>query len=316
MRLAGIVILIACAACVRPPERIPETGTRDELDAKVRALIANVPGGPCAQAAWLRRYVGTRDGLAADVGEDLEVEYEQRCHPTARLETPTAPEPSCDATCLAAHLADCQNTLDTGTVDGALRCWDRNAWAELPAEQVAATRVCLRELAAVEADVASCTRVKPNEHGDCVAPYFAYAPKCRLLDATEHWWVFQARMHLDADGLRRDAAAREVARCSGRTTLDLASELAADPALVPPSNCTYELAGKVASSNNVYVELVDPVSGKNVFLVATREKLADGTVIAPGRRAKLSGVEQAEMADGSTRPLPVFKLVDAARTRR
>ena len=156
--------------------------------------------------------------------------------------------------------------------------------------------------------------------------------------------MFQAKAHLDKEGQRIDAdarkaadmdakaakeradkdakaakdradkeaaAAKEIARCSGKSTLDVAQRVKTDQALKPPKDCKYEVVGRVASSNNMFVEVVDPVSGGFAHLLRTHEKLADGAVIE-GRVATFDGLEQAEMADGSTSGLAVFKLVVAA----
>jgi hypothetical protein len=246
--------------------------------------------------------------------------------------------------CVMNRIAECQAALDHG-VDAALRCWDKLGWPELPPsvtpEQVLRTRVCLQELKAVEDDVGQCASVPPGDHGACVSPYLSYSPSCPLLDPSEGWWVFQAKAHLDKQGQQIDADARkaadrdakaakeradkdakaakeradkeaalakETARCNGKTTLDVAKKLDDDQKLVVPKDCTYDVAGRVASSNNMFVEVVDPVSGRFAHLLRTREKLEDGTVLE-NRAARFDGLEQAEMADGSTKALAVFKLV-------
>ena len=369
MRIAGVLILVACGS---PPAAKQPTavGSRVEIEAKVRAQAETIDGGPCKQAEWLTQYAAKYEGLEAEVGEDLEVEYEQKCHPIARREPtvsdkPPDPktmpcsrarakleEPESDdivqdamvAKCVTNRIAECQAALDKG-VEAALRCWDRLGWPELPpavaSEQIVKTRVCLQELKAVEDDVNACATVAPGDHGNCVSTYLSYSPSCVLLDPNEGWWVFQAKAHLDKDGQRIDAearkaadkdakaakeradkeakaardradkeaaAAKEIVRCSGKSTLDVAVKVKTDQSLRPPKDCKFEVVGRVASSNNMFVEVVDPVTGGTAHLLRTHEKLEDGTVLA-GRIATFDGLEQAEMADGSTSGLAVFKLV-------
>jgi len=114
----------------------------------------------------------------------------------------------------------------------------------------------------------------------------------------------------DAKKAAEDAKiARETERCSGRTTLEFAEKLKAQPGPRTVPGCKYQVVGRVVSKNNAFVQLVDP-SGSLIFLLRTKEALADGEAIAD-RTASFDSIEEAELADGSKRSFAVFTLEPA-----
>lgn len=108
--------------------------------------------------------------------------------------------------------------------------------------------------------------------------------------------------------------AKETERCFGRTTLDFAERLKAQPGPRSVPGCKYQVTGRVVSRNNVFVQLVDS-SGGIVFLLRTREPFADGELVAE-RTATFDSIEEAELADGSKRAFAVFKLEPAPRPKK
>ncbi len=267
-------------------------------------------------------------------------------HERTKAELAKANAPADDAAveaafshCVFARITQCQLALDSG-VDQAIECWERAAWPELPADvdakDVKRANLCLHEIKVIEDDVRHCATKDAREA--CVAPYKTYAPKCGLLDANGAWQAFAT--HDEADRrtqeeqraaaareakLAKEAAEREAklakeaadraeklakedARCNGHSTLAFATKLKSEPTLSSPKGCRYQVVGRVVSTNNVFVAIVDPTSGGSMHLLRTREPFPDGTVI-DGRVAMYDGIEKVELADGTTQALAVFKLV-------
>jgi hypothetical protein len=108
--------------------------------------------------------------------------------------------------------------------------------------------------------------------------------------------------------------AKEAERCFGRTTLEFADKLKAQPGPRSVPGCRYQVVGRVISKNNVFVQLVDP-SGALVFLLRTKEPFAEGQAVSE-RTATFDSIEEAELADGTKRPFAVFKLEPAAPPKK
>lgn len=232
------------------------------------------------------------------------------------------------AQCFNGRIKTCQTALDT-EIDQGVTCWRKAAWPEVPASveqaEVAATSACLGELQAVTADLKSCAgKKKQAERDACVTPYVGYVPKCGLIDAARAWKNLPTYADIErvanADTKKRAdreakiakekfeqeaRIAKETARCNGKTTLDLATQLVSTPALTKVPGCRYQVTGNVLSKNNVYVQLAD-ASGKIVYLMRTREELTNATIV--GRTALFETVENAELSDGTTQKFAVFVL--------
>jgi hypothetical protein len=103
--------------------------------------------------------------------------------------------------------------------------------------------------------------------------------------------------------------AKEAERCFGRTTLEFAQKLKAQPGPRSVPGCKYQVVGRVVSRNNVFVQVADPTGGL-IVLLRTKEPFADGESIAD-RMGTFDSLEEAEMADGSKRAFAVFKLEPA-----
>lgn len=235
--------------------------------------------------------------------------------------------------CVTERIATCQSALAT-SLDAAITCWDSQPWTDLPASldpaTLAKTTGCLRELKGIAADLATCPKLAPASRASCVSPYLTYTPSCPPLDVLPTWKALPG--HAEIEKVLGEAAAKEAAksqaekdreakklaaialesdRCHGHTTLDLANNLKKDVKLVPPKNCHFQVFGKVVDHNNVFVQLVDPISAGSPHLLRTRETFAEGAVVTD-RSAQFDGTDEAEMADGSKRVLAVFKLEPAA----
>jgi hypothetical protein len=232
------------------------------------------------------------------------------------------------AQCFNARVKACQTALDADIAEGIV-CWRKHPWPEAPAsidaKDLGATAICLGELSAVVTDLKSCqTKKQAADRDACMAPYVGYVPKCAVLDAAKAWQTFPGHEDLErlanADAKRRAdreakiakekaereaRIAKEVARCNGATTLDIATRVSKEGSLPKVPGCRYQLAGNVLGKNNVYVQLAD-ASGKIVFLVKTRDDLANATL--GERTALFDAVESAELADGSTQKFAVFVL--------
>jgi hypothetical protein len=254
--------------------------------------------------------------------------------------------------CFHARLAACQLALDAD-IDEGLACWRQDPWPEVPASvepgDVAQTATCLVELKGVIADLRRCRTKQPADRDPCIAPYIGYTPQCTLLKADRVWRMFPGREDVErlaqADADRRDPKAareraereareareaklkaeeekrlaeqarlaKEAERCFGRTTLEFAEKLKAQPGPRSVPGCKYQVVGRVFSRNNVFVQLVDP-SGALVVLLRTKEPFAEGEAVAD-RTATFDSVEEAETTDGSKRAWPVFVLEPAARPK-
>jgi hypothetical protein len=251
--------------------------------------------------------------------------------------------------CFAARLAACQLALDADADEGLACWkadpWPEVPAAVNP-EDVPKTGMCLLELKAVIADLRRCRTKKPADQDACVAPYIGYSPQCALLKAERVWKAFPGREDVErvakADAARRaereakdaklkaeqeakDAKlkaeqeakkaaeeaklAKEAERCFGRTTLEFAQKLKAQPGPRSVPGCKYQVSGRVVSRNNVFVQVSDP-SGGLIVLLRTKETFADGEEIAD-RMGTFDSLEEAEMADGSKRTFAVFKLEPA-----
>ena len=100
-------------------------------------------------------------------------------------------------------------------------------------------------------------------------------------------------------------------RCSGRTTMEFADRLRLQPGPRSVPGCKYQVIGRVFSRNNVFVQVMDPVS-PNLYLLRTREPFSEGDELAD-RTAAFDTIEEVEMADGTTRSFAVFKLDPAPK---
>jgi hypothetical protein len=107
--------------------------------------------------------------------------------------------------------------------------------------------------------------------------------------------------------------AKETERCQGRTTLEFAERLKAQPGPRSVPGCKYQVIGRVISKNNVFVQLVDP-SGALIVLLRTKEPFAENQAVAD-RTATFDSIEEAEMADGSKRSFAVFLLEPAPKKK-
>jgi hypothetical protein len=366
------LLLAACGSSTTEPVA-PPAGNRHAVDVKLRARIAGAD--PCDKLEWLSQLARGGDGMEQEVAEELEAERVHACHerdapppkavdpvpdvaakpaidPNACSHARTAAElaragaPADDAAieaafshCVFARITQCQLALDGG-VEGAIACWERAAWPELPADvdpkEVKQVDLCLHEIKVIEDDVLHCATKDARDA--CVAPYSTYAPKCGMLDANSSWQAFASHDEADrrTQGAQRAAAEREAkaakeaadreaklakeaadrtektakedARCNGHSTLAFATKLKTEPTLSSPKGCRYQVIGRVVSTNNVFVAIVDPTSGGSMHLLRTREPFPDGTVL-DGRVAAYDGIEKVEMADGNPQALAVFKLV-------
>ncbi|MGN6105039.1 MAG: hypothetical protein ACTHU0_08045 [Kofleriaceae bacterium] len=251
------------------------------------------------------------------------------------------------AKCFEARVRGCQSALDAD-IDEGIGCWKKDPWPELPpgvaADDVANTNMCLVELKVVMEDLRRCaSKKKQAEQDACVAPYLGYSPQCKMLSTERVWKASPGFAALDrvasADAKRKaeqeakaakakaeqeaKAAklkaeeeakiAKETERCFGRSTLEFAERLKANPGPRNVPGCKYQVAGRVVSRNNVFVQLVDP-TGSLIHLLRTREVFDLGTAIAD-RTATFDTIEQAEMEDGTTRPFAVFKLDPLPKTK-
>jgi hypothetical protein len=100
--------------------------------------------------------------------------------------------------------------------------------------------------------------------------------------------------------------AKETERCFGRTTLEFAARMKAQPGPRAVAGCKYQASGRVLSRNNVFVQVIDP-AGSSIFLLRTKEPFAEGDQLSD-RTAAFDSIEEVELADGSKRPFAVFKL--------
>lgn len=249
--------------------------------------------------------------------------------------------------CFEGRIGTCQFALDA-EIDEGLACWRQDPWPEVPAavnaEDIGKTAMCLVELKGVIADLRRCRTKKPADRDACVAPYVGFAPACPLLAVDRVWKAFPGREDIErvakADAERRapwekkkaaeaekaaklkaeqDAKkaaeeaklAKEIERCYGRTTVEFAEKLKAAPGPRTAAGCKYQVAGKVVSKNNAFVQLADP-TGRLVVLIRTKEALAEGADVAD-RTGTFDSIEDVELADGTKQPYAVFKLDPAPK---
>ena len=264
----------------------------------------------------------------------MRADTELRRHPETPRPITTAMIDAVLGPCITERIATCQRAL-AESLDAAITCWDSQPWTEAPASldpaTLARTSACLRELKGVAADLATCPKLAPASRASCVSPYLTYTPSCAPLEVTATWKALPGHDEIDqvlAEAAQRAAArtqadrdretkrlaviAKETERCHGHTTLDLAVSLKANAKLSPPRDCRYQVFGKVVDHNNVFVQLVDPISAGSPHLLRTREPFAEGAVVSD-RAASFAGTDEAEMADGGKRVLAVFELAPAKR---
>ena len=262
----------------------------------------------------------------------MRADTELRRHPETPRPITTAMIEAVLGPCITERIATCQRSL-AESLDAAITCWDSQPWTDVPAslapETLAHTSACLRELKGVAADLATCPELAPASRASCVSPYLTYTPSCAPLDVTATWKALPGHDALDqvlAEAAQREAArtqadrdreakrlaaiAEETERCHGHTTLDVAVSLKANAKLAPPRTCRYQVFGKVVDHNNVFVQLVDPISAGSPHLLRTREAFSAGAVVTD-RMAAFAGTDEAEMADGGKRVLAVFELAPA-----